>query len=215
MGGWRGSPLCAPQPPRPRRPAAQVPDEKAALSPGFEPPRGRRCRSPASWDTAQTCLPEKQGKAEGSMLHPSPLTPLKAAGATLPQPALHSHILASLARVGRQDDPAQAQGTARPPAQLLHFRAFYGHRLRQSGSQSGFPACRVPARQGEGTLVGSPGDGLKAPHPPQSQTSGSAMEQQHFGGHHVQYTAKFTLCLLPCTEIDGSRDTPQYSARVL
>lgn len=63
--------------------------------------------------------------------------------------------------------------------------------------------------------MGSPGDGLKAPHPLQSQTLGSAMEQQHFGGHHVQYAAKFTLCLLPCTEIDESRDTPQYSARVL
>lgn len=83
--------------------------------------------------------------------------------------------------------------TGRPPARLLHFRAFYGHRLRQGGSWGGFPACWVPARQGEGTLVGSPGDTPKAAHPPQPWESGPAMEQQHFGG-----TASGTLPSLLC-----------------
>lgn len=36
-----------------------------------------------------------------------------------------------------------------------------------------------------------------------------------FWGHHIWYTAKFTLCLLPCPGIDGLRDTPKYLTRVL
>lgn len=121
MGGWRGSPLRAPQPPRPPQLRCQM--KRQLYPPGLEPPRGRRCRSPASQGTAQTCLPEKQGKAEGSTVYPSPLTPLWAAGATLPHPA----------------PPFPHPGKPGPRGQTGRFR---------SGSRNSPAPCPAPPFQG-------------------------------------------------------------------
>lgn len=62
-------------------------------------------------------------------------------------------------------------------------------------------------------MLGPPGDALKAAHPLQSLALGPSVEQQRLWGHCLLYTSKFALCLLPCTETDGSRASPKYLAQ--
>lgn len=93
-----------------------------------------------------------------------------------------------------------------PPAHLLHFRAFYGHCLRQDAG-----SCQAGGRDTGRVTWGCPAGGS----PRRSLALGPCVEQQRLWGHCIRYTSKFTLCLLPCTETDGARASPKYLARVL
>lgn len=79
------------------------------------------------------------------------------------------------------------------------------------GSGRELGPCQAGGRDTRGVTWGSPEGGSPSAIP----GTGSVCRTAAFVGHCILYTSKFTLCLLPCTETDGSRASPKYLARVL
>lgn len=189
-GGSAGEPAECPSPPAP---TAQVPMKRQLYPP--EPFVGGDAdpQHPGPWSKP---APREAGGAGGEHRVPQPPEPASGCQGCSPPSSLPFPLPGKpdlRGQTGRSHSGSRSS-PASPPRPSSPFQGLLWP-LPQAGRW-------VPARQGEGTLVGLPGDALKGAHPLQSLALGPSVEQQRLWGHCILYTSRFTLCLLPCTEAD-------------